>query len=203
MSVVDQLVRARETYEQRDWARAFATWSDLEPEALTADDLAGLATAAYLLGNRVDAVAAMQRCFQLRVAQDDGPAAARTAFWLAVIHASGGEPALAGGWTARAQRLLENHEVDVVERGYVLVVQMFAHVAQGQFEAVAECAEAITDYDGGSTTPTCSRPDSPRAAGSWSNSVKSRRASPCSTRRWCASPTAVARRSWPARPTAR
>ena len=146
MSVVDQLVRARETYEQRDWARAFATWSDIEPEALTADDLAGLATAAYLLGNRAEAAAAMQRCFHLRVAADDAPAAARTAFWLAVIHATGGEPALAGGWTARAQRLLENLDVDVVERGYVLVVQMFAHVARGEFDAVAECAEAITDY---------------------------------------------------------
>src|SRR5437762_2912918 len=107
MSVVDQLVRARETYEQRDWARAFATWSGLELDALTADDLAGLATAAYLLGNRAEAVAAMQRCFHRRVAEGDAPAAARTAFWLAVIHANGGEPALAGGWTARAQRLLE------------------------------------------------------------------------------------------------
>jgi len=146
MGVVDDLVRARETYEQGDWAAAFTSWSTLDPATLTDEDLSGLATAAYLVGRRDESVRALQRCFQLRMGLGETTAAVRCAFWLGMVCANAGEGAVAGGWTARAQHLLDELSGDVVERGYVRILQMFGHIARGDFAAVAGCAADITAY---------------------------------------------------------
>jgi DNA-binding CsgD family transcriptional regulator len=146
MGVVEDLVRARETYEQGDWARAFAAWSTLDPATLTDDDLSGLAIAAYLVGRRDDSVRALQRCFQLRMELGRTTGAVRCAFWLGLVCANAGERAVAGGWTARAQHLLDGFSGDVVERGYLRILQMFGHIARGEFAAVAGCAADVTDY---------------------------------------------------------
>ena len=47
--------------------------------------------------------------------------AARCAFWLAFHLGSRGELAQAGGWFARANRLLEHEPPDCAERGYLLL----------------------------------------------------------------------------------
>ena len=50
MGVVEELVRAREAYDRREWVAAYDGLSDPSTDALTAADFARLATAAYLLG---------------------------------------------------------------------------------------------------------------------------------------------------------
>ena len=45
-----------------------------------------------------------------------------------------GEIGSAGGWFARAQRLVEQEEVDCVERGYLLLPVMFRHEGAGEYE---------------------------------------------------------------------
>ena len=146
MGVVDDLVRARETYERGDWAAAFAAWAELDDAALTDTDLSGLAMAAYLLGRRDDAVRALQRCFQVRVAAGQLAAAVRCAFWLGMVFSNAAERAVAGGWRARAQRLLDDIGTDVVERGYLRILDLFGHLARGEFESIAACAEDVAEY---------------------------------------------------------
>ena len=58
MGVVDDLARARETFERGDWAAAYDVWSDAPPT--TPDDLRRLATAALLAGRHGESVAALQ-----------------------------------------------------------------------------------------------------------------------------------------------
>ena len=45
--------------------------------------------------------------------------AARCAFWLAFILLNKGELASGGGWVHRAQRLLDDGQLDCVEQGYL------------------------------------------------------------------------------------
>jgi DNA-binding CsgD family transcriptional regulator len=88
----------------------------------------------------------LQRAYQIHLDADDILAAVRSAFWLALVLLTTGESAVGGGWLARAQRLLQDVPNDVVERGYVLVDLMFAHIMAGEFPSAHERAVEITDY---------------------------------------------------------
>lgn len=146
MGVVDGLRQAREAYERRDWLAAYDVLNDVAPADLGADDFARLATAAHLLGRRNDAVLAMQRAYQAHVTAGEVLEAVRCGFWLSMVLGQAGEGAVAGGWAARAERLLEDVHGDVVERGYLRARQMFAALGEGRFGDVLGHAEAITDY---------------------------------------------------------
>ncbi|MBF6135157.1 helix-turn-helix transcriptional regulator [Nocardia otitidiscaviarum] len=146
MGVVDNLLRAREAYERREWLAAFGTLSDLDADALDGDDFTRLATAAYLTGRTNDCVHALQRAYQRNLDSGEPLAAVRSAFWLAQTLLFTGESVVGGGWVTRAQRLLEEVPDDVVERGYVLVAVMFRHIFAGEFAAAARCADEVTDY---------------------------------------------------------
>ena len=103
---VDELLEAREAYERRDWVLAFDRLrgvGDLGPE-----DSMALATSAYLVGNVDEAIRALQAGYQDKIRNGDSLGAVRFAFWLGLVLNLRGEPAVAGGWIARAQRLLEN-----------------------------------------------------------------------------------------------
>lgn len=146
MGVVDELVRAREAYERRDWVAAYGDLSQADSDAMTAEDFARLGTTAYLLGRKNDYIQAMQRAYQGHLAAGEVLAAVRCAFWLAMVLMTSGEPVVGGGWVARGQRLLDGVSEDVVERGYLQVHQMFQHIMQGQWPAAFERAIGIADY---------------------------------------------------------
>src|SRR3712207_3151332 len=137
MGVLEDLHRAREAYERREWVSAYRTLSDLDESDLTASDFAALAITAYLLGRHNDCVQAMQRAYRADVDQGELLAAVRSAVWLATVLFERGEGAIASGWVARAQRLLDEVMGDVVERGYLLVMQGFGHIVQGEFAEAA------------------------------------------------------------------
>jgi DNA-binding CsgD family transcriptional regulator len=146
MGVVDDLRQARETFERGDWVAAFEAWSDVDPDALGPDDLNSLATAAFLLGKHDECVAAIQKAFQAYMDRAELADATRCAFWMSMVFATGGDPALAAGWTARADRLLEQIGEDVVERGYVLFLHMFRHIAAQDWAAAYEHAAYVTEH---------------------------------------------------------
>ncbi|WP_129788425.1 response regulator transcription factor [Promicromonospora panici] len=149
MGVVDELQRARDAFERGEWVSAFRALSDLAPEAgqdLHVDDLMALATTAFLLGRRNDCVQALQRAHQVALEGDDVLAAVRAASTLALVLAQGGEAAVAGGWVARAERLLESVDGDVVERGHVLVLRMFRHIGEGDMARALDVARRVTGY---------------------------------------------------------
>jgi len=146
MGVVEELIRARETYERGDWATAFGAWSDTPPDALTAADLDGLATSAYLLGRIDTSVEAWQRAFEFHVEAGGLTAAVRRAFQLSMCLATTGDPMAAGGWTGRAQRLLEDVEGEVVERGYVDFLLMFRSLGESDWAAATAYAASAVDH---------------------------------------------------------
>src|SRR4051812_41496730 len=146
MSVVDDLLRAREAYDRRDWLAAYGGLSRAGGGALTADDFTQLATAAYLVGQRNDCVQALQRAYHLHLDAGAVLSAVRSAYWLASVLLDSGETAVGGGWVARSQRLLADVDGDVVERGYVLLHVMYRHLYSGDLTTALEVAEQVTDY---------------------------------------------------------
>ena len=146
MGVVDDLNRAREAYERREWVAAYRTLSDLDESDFTAGDFEALAVTAYLLGQRNDCVQATQRAYKANADRGDVLAAVRCALGLATVLFEGGEGAIASGWVARAQRLLDEITGDPVERGYLLEKQAFGHIMQGEIAEAAAVAPQVTEY---------------------------------------------------------
>lgn len=145
-TVVETLARAREEYERREWVAAFEALSSVDPAALDGGDFACLAASAYLTGHDNHAVQALQRAYLLQKSIPDPLAAVRTAFWLAQVLVEDGEAAVASGWVARAQRLLDDITHDVVELGYLAVPRMLIALGSGDFAAASARADEITAY---------------------------------------------------------
>ena len=146
MGSVEDLVRAREAYDRRDWVNAYDELSAVDPTQMDAGAFATLATVAYLLGRKNDCVQALQRAYRAHVDAADPLGAVRCAFWLARLLLMGGEAAVGSGWAARAQRLLDEQPDDVVERGYVRILDMFQHIGSGEFGPAVEIAAEIEQY---------------------------------------------------------
>ena len=122
MTIADTTDRGRQACARREWAEAFALLSAADRErALSPEDLALVATAAYLVGRDADSAALWARAHQGFLDRRDVGRAARCAFWLAfgLLHA--GERARGGAWIARARRLLDDSRHDCVEQGYLLL----------------------------------------------------------------------------------
>ncbi|GAB3264921.1 helix-turn-helix transcriptional regulator [Nocardioides dilutus] len=146
MDVVEELQRAREAFDRRDWVAAYEGLSAAGSDALLAADFADLATAAFLVGRHNDCIQALQRAYQAHVDAGDQPAAVRSAFWLAMTLMDRGERAVASGWIARAERLLAGFEEDTVEHGYVLFFRMLTHILGGDPVTGHDEAAALTSY---------------------------------------------------------
>jgi DNA-binding CsgD family transcriptional regulator len=146
MGVLDDLRLARETFERGEWVTAFEAWSDLDADVLGPDDLHRLATAAVLLGKNDVCVSALQKAFQSYAEHGERAAAARCAFWLSMIFATNEDAALAAGWTARADRLLDEIGEDVVEHGYVRFLHMFEFIATQDWAKAFEHAADVTEH---------------------------------------------------------
>lgn len=146
MGVLDDLQRARQAYERRDWVAAYERLSDIDGPLLHGDDFARLASAAFLTGRTNDCVQALQRAYQEYLDAADPIAAARSALLLGQVLLIAGEFAVANGWFARGRRLLDDEPGDVVERGYLLLMYMFRHVGAGEFAQAAEYAPRVTAY---------------------------------------------------------
>lgn len=143
MDIVDDLTAGRQAYARRAWAAAREILSRVDPATLGAEDQRALGTAAYLSGDRDAAIRALERAHSLSVASGDRRSAAIDAHHLAMLFFDRGEPAVSAGWTARGERLLEGEPDDAIERGYLLINEMFRQVAQGNVAGVAACCEQI------------------------------------------------------------
>ncbi len=149
------LGRARATFGAGSWQDAYdaLAQSDLS-ESLGPTDLERLATAAYLSGHDVESADAWSRAHHGWHALGDEPRAVRCAFWLGFALLQRGEMAQGGGWLARAERMVEEHDMDTVERGYLLVPHGLiamgsgeAHKALERFGQVESVARRFDDPD--------------------------------------------------------
>ncbi len=145
MSAVGGIERGREAYAQHAWAEAFRSLSEAdEAGPLEAADLELLAVAAYMRGRVDDFFGTLERAHQAHIAAQEPLRAARAAFYMGINLAIVGEMGQAGGWLGRAQRLVEGHEGECAEQGYLLLPIALRLEAAGDFEGMgAAAAEAI------------------------------------------------------------
>ncbi len=197
MAAVDDLVAGRDAYARGAWAAARDGLGRVDPATLRAGDLRALGTAAYLIGDRDLTIRSLQRAHALSVAAGEHRAAARDAHEMAMILAASGEPAVAAGWVARARRLIEDEPEDALERGYLLIHDMFRCADAGDVAGMTRCCnliEQIGRKQGDADLVTFAISSAGRAL-LYGGGV-SRRVRAASTRRWSRSQPGRCRRSW-------
>jgi DNA-binding CsgD family transcriptional regulator len=102
-------------------------------------DLERLAVAAFLIGLDKASEDLWARAYRESLRLHDAACAARCAFWLAFGLLNRGELAHGGGWATRAQRLLDEGNLDCVEQGYLRYLVGMRSIFEGD-SASAEVA---------------------------------------------------------------
>jgi DNA-binding CsgD family transcriptional regulator len=155
MTTADVLERGRDAFFRRAWVEAYTDLTSADAETpLAIEDLERLAIVCGLIGRDEESTDAWGRAHHENLRLDDPGRAARCAFWLGMGLFNRGEHARGGGWIARAQRVLDEHAQDCVERGYLLVPGALQRLEQGEpeaalaaFERAAEFAKRFSDAD--------------------------------------------------------
>jgi DNA-binding NarL/FixJ family response regulator len=138
---IAELERGRERYAHGAWLEANAALAAAdEAGGLGAEDLELLGRSAYMLGHDDDYTGALERAHHVYLDADESLCAVRCAFWIGHSMLFRGDPVRAGGWFARAQRLLERDATDCVERGWLLIPVWLEQMAVGQWGAGHETA---------------------------------------------------------------
>jgi DNA-binding NarL/FixJ family response regulator len=144
----------RASFERHAWADAYALLSAADKEApLELEDLERLALAAYLVGRDEESTEIWVRAHHECRRVGDLVGAARCALRLGTELLLMGEMAQGGGWLARAGRIIEEGDLDCVERGWLLVpaaIQCFDDdptAAQATFGEAAEVGARFGDPD--------------------------------------------------------
>lgn len=125
--------RGREVFGRGAWADAYAQLSAADREVgLDPQDLERLAIAAHLVGADDAGTGAWARAHHDWVAAGHPADAARCGFWCGMVLAGRGEMAQAGGWFARARRVLDDAGSDCVEQGFLLLPDALQRLGQGE-----------------------------------------------------------------------
>jgi ATP/maltotriose-dependent transcriptional regulator MalT len=139
---MNDLELGRDSYRRRAWRDAYdALLRADQAAALEAHDLDRVATAAYLTGRDLEFQHILERLYRVSIETGDGPRAARSTFWLSLMCMLRGESSRANAWTARGQRLIEDH--NCVERGYVAAAIAESQLRQGHAAAAYATASEI------------------------------------------------------------
>ncbi len=139
-----ELERARVDYARGDWGAAYAAWSGVDLDALSAEELEDFAVTAELTGHHDTTVTALHRAFSLSQRACDLARSVRCAFRITMTALTHGEVALAGGWTSRAERLIADLD-DGVEVGWVAYLRMFRAMGMGDFATASVCADEVAE----------------------------------------------------------
>ena len=167
MTRADALVPGRESFGRQAWKDAHVQLSAADHEApLEPEDLERLATATYLVGRAAVSEDVWARAHHEFLSRGDAQRAVRCAFWLAFGLLNRGEVARGSGWIARARRLLDDGQLDCVERGYLLFPVAFQCIVEGDnataYTTFGEAAK-IGDRFGDSDLATLARHGQGRA----------------------------------------
>jgi ATP/maltotriose-dependent transcriptional regulator MalT len=132
---------AREAFARQAWGDAHALLAAGGP--LGADDLERLAVAAYMLGRDDESARAWERAHLECARLGDVDGAGRCAAWLAMGLLLRGDMAQAGGWFARATRLLDDAGDEGASRGYLRMPAFFETLGSGDAATAYRLADEI------------------------------------------------------------
>jgi ATP/maltotriose-dependent transcriptional regulator MalT len=135
------LEQARAAYAGRSWLEAYVAFARADvTEALSAADLELRATAARMLARDDEVVGLLERAHHAYLERGDAQRAAYCAGWIGMTLAYTGAVGPAGGWLARAHRLLEDVPGETAVHGYAVLPEVFRQGDAGEFEAAAAAA---------------------------------------------------------------
>ena len=130
------LDRGRELFEREAWGEAFTCLEQAgQATALGPEELDRLAVAAYLTARDAESDAYWERAHQEFLRTGDAPRAARCAFWLGIALMDRGEMAPSNGWLARAQRVIDDGQLDCAEQGYLMIPGALQSMGEGDAAA--------------------------------------------------------------------
>lgn len=128
--------RGQAAYERRAWGDAYTHLSSADHDTpLAPEDLERLAISAYLLGRDSECADIWSRAHHQFVRQGHSASAARCAISLGFSLRATGQLAQSAGWFARAQRLLDDGQLDCPEQGFLVLSRGMGCVAEGKHDA--------------------------------------------------------------------
>ncbi len=154
MTTDDRIDRGRAAYARKAWTEAFEQLSAADAEAsLALDDLELAGFAAQYAGHWDVSVDLGVRFHRAAIEAGEIARAARVGFWIGMAFLRRGDVTQGGGWIGRATHLLDEHDLDTVERGYLAVpdgirqVEADPAAALAAFQRAADYAERFGDAD--------------------------------------------------------
>jgi class 3 adenylate cyclase len=152
--VVDPVQTARSAAERYAWREAYEAFTSADAKGLTAGDLEHFAEAAWWRGRPDEAISLRERSYAGYSAAGDQLSAARLALALADAHVGRGLFAVAHGWFANAERLLDG-KPESAEHGVLMLMRgvnaLFAEgdlpKAIAEFDGAAELSHRLGDRD--------------------------------------------------------
>jgi DNA-binding CsgD family transcriptional regulator/tetratricopeptide (TPR) repeat protein len=155
MTNVETLREARRAFDEKVWGVAYRLFERADRESpLEPEDLERFATAAYLIARDPESESFRERAHHAYLERGDHEGAARAANWLAFGLLHRGAAATASGWFARAERLVQEAELDSVVSGYLLVPTAVQRIVKGDpaagyavFDRIAGIAQRFDDRD--------------------------------------------------------
>ncbi len=151
--VIDTLEDARAAAGRQAWRAAFAAYGEVEAERFEATDLEAFGEAAWWSGKLDDAIALRERAYSAYAEAGDKRGAARLALTLSWDHTNRGAFAVARGWLANSERLLdgvpESSEHAQLQLTQALMVLFAGELDQAveMFDTAYETATRVGDRD--------------------------------------------------------
>ena len=126
--LVGTIQAARDAYERSEWADATELFLSADAESeLEIDDLEALVWAAGVSARDRVMLATLERVYAHHSANENHEQCARAAFWCGLRNMLIGEVGLGSGWLQRAAKHAEQTPPDCVQRGYLLLPQVYMH----------------------------------------------------------------------------
>ena len=133
---------ARDAYETGAWADATELFLRADAGCeLEIDDLDALVWAAGVSAQDRVMLATLERVYAHHSANGDHEECARAAFWSGLRNMLIGEVGLGSGWLQRAAKHVEQTPPDCVQRGYLLLPQVYMHRGKGVYDRAIEVAD--------------------------------------------------------------
>jgi class 3 adenylate cyclase len=130
----DSLEAGRQAVRRRAWREVYDLLRGADEDGkLTAEDLENLAEAAWWTGRLEEAITLRERAYAAYLEAGDTQRAALLAVMVSIDHGNRAAMAVAGGWLARAERLVANEE-EGIAHGHVALAHGMAALEMGELD---------------------------------------------------------------------